>query len=50
VNFREKPKNIDNGTHIINTGFYIINADIVPEKSGDYKLEYDFFPQYVQKF
>ena len=48
--FREKPSSESEGTHIVNTWVYIINSNIVPEKKKDFKLEYDFFPQYIKKF
>ncbi len=48
--FTEKPLSKSQWTHIVNTGVYIIENDIIPKQQKGFKLEYDFFPQYIKKF
>ena len=48
--FKEKPSLDSDSTHIVNTGVYIIDSEIIPDIQNNFKLEYDFFPQYIEKF
>lgn len=48
--FKEKPSDKSNGSYIVNTGVYIIDNSILPDRTDNFKLEYDFFPQYIKKF
>ena len=50
INFQEKPPDLDSWTWIINTWIYIIESSIITNKWENYKLEYDFLPNYIKKF
>lgn len=47
VKFVEKPKTKEDISFIINAWIYIINSDIFPDLNWNFKLETDFFPNYV---
>ena len=49
VGFREKPSVDTFGTGILNTWVYLFRTTILPNKARNYKLETDFFPEYIVK-
>lgn len=48
VKFVEKPITKEDISFIVNTGIYIIDWDVLPNKKSNFKLETEFFPDYVQ--
>ncbi len=47
VGFIEKPKQKKSFTYMVNAGAYILNKNMIPDDTSNYKIESDYYPEVV---